>query len=271
MARDPLRRQQSRQAQNERRKIERRIKAIQRELETENLTEGMRKASESQIASLTKVKEALTSTVKKGEKKPSYAGDIEKIGKTVEAFTQTRFEESSPFRRLTKFQKEIQSKQSKQERQFAKNKVFERSLNQATFKNGLSAFNRIDVKSFYAVTQDIWQSVSNNSNKNKAIMDKFGLSDLETVYKLLTSKELKKEDFGFNDEETFQAWLSDLDSKVNLSLRRNIFDEAVRPKNFSTTDDDGFNEPDEKDRETSPIETVMIANSIASALHNGLL
>lgn len=270
MARDPLRRKQSRQAQNERRKIERRIRAIQKEIESEKLTEGMRKSSEEQIASLTKVKDVLTAKVKKGEKKPSYSGDIEKIGKTIESFTQTRFVETSPFRRLTKAQREFQKTQTSQERQFSKNKVFERSLNQATLKNGLSAFDRIDVKSFYAVTQDIWQSVSVNSNKNKAILDKFGLSDLETVYKLLTSKELKKEDFGFSDEALFQDWLNELDSKVNLTLRRDIFNEAVRPKKSETTSDEGYNEPDEKERIGSPIEVVMIVNSIASAQRNGL-
>ena len=39
---------------------------------------------------------------------------------------------------------------------------------------------------------------------------------------------MKKEDFGFNDDELFEQWLKEIDARVNLYELREMYDEEMK-------------------------------------------
>lgn len=262
------RREASRLAQNERRKAERRLA---RELSSQLGRKIDRKEAlsvyESQAAKTSEMK-ALARTIKglQAQTKPGtkqrigYAVDIKREAELIAAYTQIKYGTETLAK---KGDVTIQRR----------NKLFERQINQSTMKNGLSALSREDTKAFYASTMDIWSGLSNADNRNAQIMMKFGVSDLSQVYKLLTNKDLKKEDFGFSDDEMFQNWLDELNERVQLNKRREIVQEELASirgsqRTGGTTDDEEYNLRDVRTPETSPEYINRIISRIATALNN---
>ena len=262
------RREASRLAQNERRKAERRLarelsSQLGRKVERKEALSVYESQAEktSQMKALARTIQGLQAqTIKGTKKKVGYAVDIKREAESIAAYTQIRYGTETLAK---KGDVSIQRR----------NKMFERQINQSTMKNGLSTLSREDTKAFYASTLDIWNGLSNADNRNAQIMMKFGVSDLSQVYKLLTEKELKKEDFGFNDEELFQDWLKELNERVQLYKRREIVQEELASikgtqRTGGTTDDEEYNQPDEKTPETSPEYINRIISRIATALNN---
>lgn len=153
-----------------------------------------------------------------------------------------------------------------------KNKIFERQINQSTLKSGFSALDKDETKAFYAGTKDIWQGRAAQNKYNEKIMSEFGVSDLETVYKLLTERNLRYEDFGFETEEDFNEWIAEIDERVQLNKRREIIqselDKIQKVKGTGgTTDDEIYNVSDVPEVETSPENINRIISRIAAALN----
>ena len=114
-----------------------------------------------------------------------------------------------------------------------RNEMFKNKINQASSKDEegqkLSELSSMEVHGFYAATYEMWKGTSIEQNRNLDIMKSFGVNDLETVYKLLVNKDLKKEDFGFNDDdELFEQWLKEIDARVNLYELREMYDEEMK-------------------------------------------
>lgn len=262
------RREASRLAQNERRKAERRLarelsselgrKIGRKEALTVYESESIQSNEAKALAKT--IKNLQAKTVEGTKKKIGYSVDIRREAESISAYTQI------------KYGRETLAKKGDVS-MLRKNKMFERQINQSTMKNGLSTLTRENTKAFYAATMDMWRGLSNADNRNAQIMMKFGLNDLSQVYKLLTEKELSKEDFGFIDERLFQEWLTDIDLNVNLFQRRKIVQEELGIIQSTkvvggTTDDVAYNQSDEKTSETSPEFINRIVSRIATALNN---
>lgn len=273
----------SRLMQNERRKIEARMGRVLREefglkvtARQAAKTYATGKYASSELEMLSKEREkTFAKTIEGTKKRKGYDASLERISENVAAYTQL------------KYGMETLSKKG-DVTQLRKNKLFERSINQSTKKEGFSTLDKDISKSFYAATQDIWKGKSDISNYNTAIMQKFGVNDLETVYKLLTDKKLRREDFGdteadieeynkivksygFTNAEDFENWLNDLNSKVKLDARRKVVTEELdkigKYKSGGTTNDEGYNKSGEPETETSPEYINKIVSRIAVALN----
>lgn len=260
--RNPEVRQKSRQAQNVRRKIERRMARIISE-ETGEKVYGKEAVElyesgigeSSQLSALYKARQSLTS--EKG--KSGYSVNVQQVSESVEAFTEIRFGQSQLNRKGTSDK-------------YRRNKMFERNINQSTMRNGLSALSKEETKAFYAGTRDLWSGQTVASNRNATIMQQFGLTDLQQVYELLTKEELDYEEFGFFDEESFEEWLKELDDRTDLLKRREIIVDELRDirnaqMRGGTTDDEAYNGADVKTAETSPEYANRIVSRIAVALN----
>lgn len=260
---DMTTREKSRFAQNERRKIERRMARVLKEEYGVKTTakeaakvykEG--KYDSAELKMLSKERESLFAKKVKGtQRRKGYDVNIQQVGENISAYTQIKYgmETLSNKGDVT---------------QLRKNKLFERSINQSTKKDGFSLLEKTETKAFYAATQDIWKTQATSGKYNIAIMQEFGVNDLETVYKLLTKRKFKKEDFGFSDNEEFKAWLKEINEKVNLFKRRNIVLEELKGMKIGgTTEDETYNKEDEKEYESSPEYINRIINRIATALN----
>lgn len=160
------------------------------------------------------------------------------------------------------------------------NAMFQHRINMSTSKmaaegaklSGLGKLKYGMSKAFYAVTMDLWQGVSTQGNRNAAIMENFGVTDLESVYKLVTEKELNYEEFGFKDEDTFNEWLKDLNERVNLDVRRDAvqryYDSLESLGEIGNTNATQYNGDDENERTGSPEVIMNIVNYVATALNN---
>lgn len=209
------RRKQSRMAQNVRRKIQRSMAKILTEqtgskvgwkesvefykqsgIEDSGL-EALYKTYQSQVARKTKPGERNIKQV--------YSQSPESVSRALESFRSIRFDENDSGDLLRR------------------NEMFKRDISQSTKKNGLSTLSGALTHGFYAATQYMWESATSTDMRNTYIMNEFGLKSLEQVYNLVTKSELKKEDFGFNDEELFQQWLDEIRSRVDLDELREIF------------------------------------------------
>lgn len=264
VGRDATRRALSRKAQNERRKIERRMARIIKEETGQKVTAKEAVAmyekgdfSNSQLDSLARARESITAEPGKS----GYKADVNKVAESVEAFTEIRFGQSK-------------LSESGTSDSFRRNKMFERNINQSTMKNGLSALSSEETKAFYAGTRDLWSGQSTASNRNATIMQQFGVRDLQTVYELLTKENLDYRDYGFVDEETFNEWLEDLEGNTGLLTRREIIVEELKSIQAAqttggTTDDEAYNRSDEKQIERSPEYSNRIISRIARALNYG--
>lgn len=212
------RRQQSRMAQNQRRKIQRRMARILTEqtgqkvswkeavdvykqsgIEDSGLS-ALYGAYESQVARKVKPGERYVSQV--------YGQSPKSISSAIESFTSVRFNESGG---------DVKRR----------NEMFMRDIAQSTKKGGLSTLSEEVTHGFYAATQYIWQDAEGDMERNAKIMREFGLNDMKQIYNLVTKDELKKEDFGFNDEELFQQWLDEINERVDLDTLRAIMKEEL--------------------------------------------
>ena len=262
------RREASRKAQNERRKAQRRLaRVISEETGTKVNWKDAVKTFETmenqsaQAKGLVKTIKNLESVKAKGSnRRVGYNVDIEREAESIASFTQIRFGQET----LAKKGNVTLAN---------KNKMFTHEINQSTKKNGFSALDRDETKAFYASTMDMWKGLSSSDNLNAKIMMEFGVNDLSQVYKLLTSRNLKKEDFGFNDEELFRDYLNELDNRVQLSKRREIVQKELNSirnsrKTGGNTNDEEYNNKDEKTAETSPEYLNRIISEIATMLNN---
>ena len=211
------RRKQSRMAQNNRRKIQRRMARIITEKTgtkvnwkesvqmyesgsfSDSNLESLYKAYESQISKLVK-----TDT---GKSQYVYGANTESIAKSIQSFTEIRFGEGASTQR--------------------RNEMFQRDIAQSTRKNGISTLSSELTHGFYAATQYMWEKASSPQERNADIMREFGINDLEQVYKLVTKSELKASDFGFEDEDVFNQWLDQIRRNVDLDELRRIFQEQL--------------------------------------------
>lgn len=263
-------REASRLAQNERRKAQRRLariltEEIGKKVSWKNATDvlnSMSKASE-QAKSLGRTIKGLQSIKIEGtSQRQGYSVSLEREAKSIATFTQIRFG------------RETLSKKGSTPNLQRRNEMFTHQINQSTMKNGFSALSRDETKAFYASTMDMWRGLSSSDNLNAQIMMKFGINDLSQVYKLLTSKDLKKEDFGFTDDETFKEFLDELDERIQLYKRREIVQEELKSirgskESGGTTEDEQYNGKEEKTAETSPEYLNRIITRVATMLNNG--
>lgn len=263
-------REASRIAQNERRKAQRRLARILSEetgekVNWKNATDvlnSMSKASEQAKALGRTIKGLQAKKIEGTNQRQGYSVSLEREAESIATFTQIRFG------------RETLSKKSSKPDLKRRNEMFTHQINQSTMKNGFSVLSRDETKAFYASTMDMWRGLSSSDNLNAQIMMKFGVNDLSQVYKLLTSKDLKKEDFGFKDEETFQQFLKEMDERVQLSKRREIVQEELKSirdskESGGTTEDEQYNGKEEKTAETSPEYLNRIITRIATMLNNG--
>lgn len=263
-------REASRIAQNERRKAQRRLARILTEETGEKVTwknatdvlNSMSKASEQAKALGRTIKGLQAKKIEGTNQRQGYSVSLEREAESIATFTQIRFG------------RETLSKKTSTPDLKRRNEMFTHQINQSTMKNGFSALSRDETKAFYAATMDMWRGLSSSDNLNAQIMMKFGVNDLSQVYKLLTSKDLKKEDFGFEDEETFQQFLKEMDERVQLSKRREIVQEELKSikgskESGGTTEDEQYNGKEEKTAETSPEYLNRIITRIATMLNNG--
>lgn len=257
------RREASRKAQNERRKAERRLA---REIEAETGQKVARKQAVEMFEAgygQTKQAESLYNMIKslQARKTGGYDVELSKIEESISAYTRIRYGTET----LGKKGDDITLER--------RNKMFERQINQSTARNGLSTLSEEKSRAFYAGTKDIWDTSSKSDNYNATIMLKFGLNDLEQVYKLLTNDQLKPEDFGFTDKDAFDEWIDEIDKRTNLLIRREKIKEHLDSIGKSSqtggdTNDSQYNGSDVKDKETSPEYLNRIISSIAAALNN---
>ena len=210
---DLSRREASRLAQNERRKAQRRLSKILSEELGERVTwkEAYERAiGNEEISGRAKTYVDIIESLKGSQK--GYTSDIKKVQERIKTETYYQFGSEN-----------LSTKASSTEL-FRRNEQFKDRINQATLKDGLSDLRSMDVHGFYAVTQYIWGGTSVSDNRNAKIMREFGLNDLEQVYKLITDKELKAKEFGFEDEELFEQWLDEIRKRVDLDAVRKAFD-----------------------------------------------
>ena len=188
--------------------------------------------------------------------KKAYPSDVQQMSENIPALTKSIFGS----------EKLTGSGLSEQTR---KNLFFANQINQSTKQGGLSLLNGDETKAFYAGTMDMWKGAANSRDYNNKIMEETGISDLETIYKLFTEKELNYEDFGFDDEEVFNTWLKDLDKRFGLFERRKIIQDELNRQfgDLDSTDDDEFNLGDEETERTgSPDYINNIITRLAKAL-----
>lgn len=255
--RDVDRREQSRKAQNERRKIERRMSRIieeqtgikiDRKEVIEQYVSGV--GSGRELNALYKTYKTLVA--KKGAKDITevYKQDVDRVEESIEAFTAIRFSDSNVFKRREP--NEI----------LRRNKMFERNIAQSTKKEGLSTLDKNVTHGFYAATQYIWEDSSSSGARNTEIMAEFGINDMETIYKLVTSSELDFEEFGFETEADFDEWLDEIKERVDLDKLREIFSDEMGDivanwEQGGNTNDARYNGNDEKEEK---YESVKIGN-----------
>lgn len=241
----------SRQTQNERRKLDTKISNLVKEITGVKiagrkiqayLEEHVELLKDKDIAAFQKLRSGLI--YNRTEKK--YEVDYKDVNKIVSGWSQIRNE-----------RKEI----AKEERNYAnvmrRNKLFEREMAQAKKKFGLSSLEKDDVDLFYIATTSFWRGNSTVETRNAKIMEAFGLNNLEQVFNLITKKELKAKDFGFDDVKLFETWIENLNKTVKLDKIREIIKEegGYRKGNNTTggtTNDAAYNGPEVHVQDGSP-------------------
>ena len=205
------RREISRKAQNERRKLQRRLanELTDKIGEKVDWKESIKVYESSSVKSV-KAKE-LYSDINKLSYRKEYDNEI-RIGYEIN---------------IQSVEEKIINRFPNEQTQKRKNEMFKEELNQSTKKEGVSSLDSLETHGFYAATHGAWKGVDDVSQRNNAIMDAFGINDLETIYKLIVNKELKPEDFEFEDDELFKEWLDEIKDRVDLDELRKIMDEEL--------------------------------------------
>lgn len=207
------RRQASRAAQNERRKLQRR------------LAQELQKQTGEKVTWKQATSFYEGSDVESSIAKQIYS-DIEKL--------QFKSEDVNGERRIgygaeiSEIKEKIIEQYPSEQALRRRNEMFKHEINQSTKKDNVSSLNAIDTHGFYAATYEAWKGVSVEGDRNQAIMNVFGINDLKSIYKLITDKELDFEEFGFEDEGLFKEWLNEIQSRVDLKKLREIYRESMQ-------------------------------------------
>ena len=155
--------------------------------------------------------------------------------------------------------------------QARKNKLFEREIQQAKSKFGLSDITAENVDMFYRATSPLWKGESTQETRNSKIMEVFGVNDLETVFKLINNSDLNAKDFGYEDEELFKDFLKHINENVKLDKIREIIKEEMRyaennKKTGGNTNEAAYNGPTTSHKDGSPQYAMNIVTRIAELL-----
>ena len=155
--------------------------------------------------------------------------------------------------------------------QARKNKLFEREMQQAKSKFGLSDITAENVDMFYRATSPLWKGESTQETRNSKIMEVFGVNDLETVFKLINNSDLNAKDFGYEDEELFKDFLKHINENVKLDKIREIIKEEMRyaennKKTGGNTNEAAYNGPTTSHKDGSPQYAMNIVTRIAELL-----
>ena len=155
--------------------------------------------------------------------------------------------------------------------QARKNKLFEREMQQAKSKFGLSDITAENVDMFYRATSPLWKGESTQETRNSKIMEVFGVNDLETVFKLINNSDLKAKDFGYEDEDLFNDFLKHINENVKLDKIREIIKEEMRyaennKKTGGNTNEAAYNGPTTSHKDGSPQYAMNIVTRIAELL-----
>lgn len=113
------------------------------------------------------------------KKKQTYLKSNEAISDTVNSFTY--YQQAKNLKR--------ESGESLGDYYQRKNKMFERNLNQATLKEGISTLNKEDVHLFYKMTQNAWNKAEGSDMRNVSILKTARSFNLESVYNTLMHPE----------------------------------------------------------------------------------
>lgn len=205
------RRKASREAQNERRKLQRRLANIL----SESIGERVSWKEATSVYEGSKVESATAQEI---------YSDIEKLRFRKESEKEIRVGYET---NIEDIKEKIVNRFPNAQTQRRKNEMFKQEINQATKKEGLSSLDSNETHAFYAATYEVWKNVSVEEDRNKSIMEAFGVKDLETIYNLITKKELKAEDFGFDNKEAFERWLNEIREKVDIDALRQIMQEEM--------------------------------------------
>lgn len=267
--RNPETRKRSRQTQNARRRLDTQISNIVKEITgikiagrkiQAYLKEHSDLFKNKDIAAIQKLREQGL-TYNKTEKK--YEVNYKDVPKIMQGWANIRNER----KKLSLEKKSVANVERR-------NKQFEREMAQAKNKFGLSSFEKSDVDLFYIATTTFWRGNSTIETRNAKIMEAFGLNDLEQVFNLITKKELKAEDFGFDDEKLFEDWIENLNETVKLDKIRQIIKEEAgfrkgNEKTGGTTNDAAYNGPDVHVQDGSPENAKNIITRISELFVNG--
>lgn len=253
----------SRATQNARRRLDTKISNVVKEITgvkiagrkiQDYLKEHTDLLKNKDIAAMQNLRSGLTYNRKEKKYEVSY----KKVDAITEGWSKIRNE-----------RKEISMEEKSYANLERRNKQFEREMAQSKKKFGLSSLEKDDVDLFYAATSYFWRGNSTVETRNAKIMEAFGISDLETVFNLITKKELKAQDFGFDDKELFEDWIENLNITIKLDKIRKIINDEKRNKvgNKTTggnTNDDAYNGEDVNHQDGSPTDIVNIIVRIAS-------
>lgn len=262
--RNPETRERSRQTQNARRRLDTQISNLVKEItgvkvagrKIQNyLKEHTDLLKNRDIAAIQKLREQGL-TYNKTEKK--YEVKYEDVPKIMQGWSNIR-----------NTRKELSLETKSAANVERRNKQFEHEMAQAKKKFGLSSLEKDEVDLFYIATTHFWRGNSTIETRNTKIMEAFGLNDLEQVFNLITKKELKAEDFGFEDKKIFEDWIENLNKTVKLDKIRQIIEEegGFRKGNKTiggTTNDSAYNGPDVHVQDGSPENAKNIITRIAS-------
>ena len=266
--RNPMKREKSRQQQNARRRYDTKISQVLKRAFDENvksrdvqkyLKEHSEVLENKEIEALQKLR--LGMEYNKKEKK--YELEVKRADEIYKGYESILSEKE-----------ELSSVKRSAATQDRRNKLFEREMQQAKSKYGTSEIEGEDVNLFYGSLAPIWRGTSTQETRNSDIMKAFGVSDLETVFKLVTKEgELKASDFDFKDETAFKEWLDDLNSNIKLDKIREIIrqEKEYAKGNKQTggnTNDAAYNGPTTSHKDGSPTYLMNIIVNVAKLFVN---
>lgn len=257
----------SRLAQNERRKIQRRLAR-----ELSNLT-GQKVTWKDSIDYANKIgyKSQLVSDYESLSGKKGYTQKtLETVAENTVKYTRRNYGSDT-------------LNTSKKNNLAAKNKMFENEINLAS--KGVDFYqyyDSISVKSFYAGTRDLWKGVTSQENRNKVIADKLGIKSYQEIFDMLIKP---KEEFA--SEEEYKKFIDSIPD--NIRMRREIIQQEIKrakvegeyenmlknesnkmlkKRGYSSTEDDAFNsDTGDRRKEDSPDFLTRIVLRISDALN----
>lgn len=142
-------------------------------------------------------------------------------------------------------------------KQYRKNEQFKQNFRKSARDAELTNITKVDKDAFYAATAHMWRHGTNILNRNDDILSAMGISDLEQAFKLISSEELKAEDFGFDDKVIFEDFIENLNQTIKLDKIREIVKEEKRirdnnKKKGGNTNEEQYNGPEVQHKDGSP-------------------